>query len=118
MIYTYEFYKENNLWYIDFPEYIKKGGSKSDLLMVRGADTMLEQLSDGKRIELTFSASVIPYAHIKLTKLFGDPWGATYMTNRKEITKMVWLCNVTKAVMGGHPKNIYIYVNDPKESHN
>jgi hypothetical protein len=116
MIFTYDFYKEKGMWYIDFPQYIANGGSKSDLLMVRGADTMLEKLSGGKRVELTFSADVIPYADIKLTKLFGDPWGATYKTNRKDLAKLVWLCNVTKVVMGGHPKNIYIYVNNKKES--
>lgn len=117
-IYTYEFYKENGLWYIDFPEYINKGGKKADLLMVRGADTMLEKLSDGKRISLTFSAQPIPYANIKLTKFLQDPWGATYTTNRKDICRLVWLCNVTKHVMGTHPKEIYIYVNNQEESSN
>ena len=118
MIYTYEFYKENGLWYIDFPAYIEAGGKKADLLMVAGADTMLEKLSDGKRVKLTFSADDLPGASIKLTKIIGDPFGATYKTNRKDITRFVWLCNVTKVVMGNHPKNIFIYVHNQKERSN
>lgn len=116
MIYNYDFYKEDGKWYIDYPEYIANGGKKADLLMVAGADTMLENLSDGKRISLTFSASPMSHASIKLTKILQDPWGATYKSNRKEISRFVWLCNVTRVLMGTHPKEIYIYVNNQEES--
>lgn len=118
MIYTYEFYKENNSWYIDYPEFIANGGNKENLLMVRGADTMLEHFSQEGRVKLTFSNSHLPTHQIKLTKLIGDPFGATYRTNRPDICRFVWLCNVTKAIMGNHPKHIYINVLNKEESIN
>ncbi len=111
MQYTYSFYKEGQKWYIDFPEYIERGGSKSDLLMVMGADKMLDKLSeDGVEITLRFSDKAMPDSEIRLKKLFSDPWGATYKTNKPKMVKLVWLCNVTKVVMGNHPEEIYVRV--------
>ena len=41
------FYKENGIWYIDLPEFIEQGlGTKANLMMVDGADTFLDFLSD------------------------------------------------------------------------
>jgi len=108
MIYNYDFYKENGSWYIDFPEYIANGGNKSDLLMVMGADKMLDLVSENtNQVNLDFSSEPIDGADITLKKFIGDPWGATYTTNSKKI-KFVWLCNVTKVVMGNHPEKIYV----------
>ena len=108
MIYKYPFYKEDNKWYIDFPQYIANGGQKSDLLMVAGADKMLDVLSDNTdNITLEFSAEKFDSPDIVLKKFIGDPWGATYTTNSKRV-KVVWLCNVTKVVMGNHPERIYV----------
>jgi hypothetical protein len=45
MKYTYSFYKEDQKWHIGFPAYIAQGGSKSDLLMVAGADMGLIVIS-------------------------------------------------------------------------
>ena len=40
----HRFYKENKIWYIDLPEFLEKGlGTKSNLMMVAGADTLLDQ---------------------------------------------------------------------------
>lgn len=108
MIYNYDFYKEDGRWYIDFPQYIANGGNKSDLLMVAGADKMLDVISDNtERVNLEFSDQPLGGSDIILKKLIGDPWGATYRTNSKKV-KLVWLCNVTKVVMGKHPELIYV----------
>ena len=108
--YTYSFYKEDQKWYIDFPAYIEHGGAKADLQMVAGADKMLDKLSNGKEVTLNFSSEPIEGADIKLKKLFGDPWGATYRSNKPKMVKLVWLCNVTQVVMGNHPEEIYLRV--------
>lgn len=54
---TIDFVKENELWYVDLPEFIELGiGEKGNLLMVAGADTFLEMNSDGKsRVTVTIS---------------------------------------------------------------
>jgi hypothetical protein len=78
--------------------------------MVAGADKMLDKLSNGKEVTLNFSSEPIEGANIKLKKLFGDPWGATYRSNKPRMVKLVWLCNVTQVVMGNHPEEIYLRV--------
>ena len=54
------FYKENGTWYIDLPEFLEAGlGTKANLMMVAGADTLLDELSDnGNRVTLAFSDSI------------------------------------------------------------
>jgi hypothetical protein len=45
---TIRFVKEENLWYVDLPEFIEQGyGLKANLLMVAGADEFLELSSNG-----------------------------------------------------------------------
>ncbi len=43
----YRFYKEDNNWFIDMPDYIAAGGEKDDLQMVMGADEFLEFYANG-----------------------------------------------------------------------
>lgn len=111
MIHTYRFYKEENRWYIDFPEFIASGGTYGELLMVAGADSMLDFLSGkGDSVVLDFSEAELPNYKIKLRKIISDPFGASYISNISDV-RFVWLCNVTKVIMNGiHPKRIYVRV--------
>ncbi|NBT16576.1 MAG: hypothetical protein EBS95_09565 [Chitinophagia bacterium] len=107
---TFDFYKDNTGWYIDFPAFIEQGlGTKGDLAMVSGADTMLDYLSDGQpRVMLTFSNMEPAVARFHLRMIHHNQWGATYATSVAEVP-FVWLCNVTKVVFGGaHPREIYV----------
>jgi len=99
-------------WYIDLPEYIKAGGKKADLEMVRGADILLDYVSEGKRrVKLRVSEELDFENHIHLFKYDEDGTGAYYQ-NSEIIDLDVWLCNVTKYVFGGyHPEEIYIEYN-------
>lgn len=109
-IHQFDFYKDSTGWYIDFPEYIQMGyGTKVDLAMVSGADTMLDYLSKGtSRINLIFSNHELVDTQIDLKMLAKNQWGATYKTNHETIPQ-VWLCNVTKLFFNGsHPYRIYI----------
>ncbi len=106
----FDFYKDSTGWYIDFPEYINLGyGTKADLAMVSGADTMLDYLSQGNpRINLTFSDNELMDAKVYLIMVARNQWGATYKTNHNNIPQ-VWLCNVTKLFFDGkHPPKICI----------
>ena len=51
------FYKEEVLWYIDLPEFLDAGlGTKANLMMVAGADILLDKLSkNGDKITLQIS---------------------------------------------------------------
>jgi hypothetical protein len=107
---TFDFYKDNTGWYIDFPAFIEQGlGSKADLAMVSGADTMLDYLSDRQpRVTLTFSNIEHALSRFHLRMIHHNQWGATYATNVAEVP-FVWLCNVTKVVFGGaHPREIFV----------
>ena len=107
---SFDFYKDDSGWYIDFPEFIEQGlGTKGDLVMVSGADQMLDYLGSGSdRVALTFSNCEMSGARFHLKMFAHNGWGATYKTNINAVPQ-VWLCNVTKVVFGGkHPINIYV----------
>jgi hypothetical protein len=127
MKFTKRFYKENEIWYIDLPEFLEAGlGTKANLMMVAGADLMLDILSNnGDDIVITFADEPSDNVEHTLTKqrigldkqllaLIGHApvdYGAYY--NWKENNNQsVWLCPVTEYVFqGGYPKNIYVSVN-------
>lgn len=126
MIVSKRFYKENKLWYIDLPEFLEAGlGTKNNLLMVDGADTLLDILSNNSdSVQVQFGNEEFEgYTH-KLDKLIigmnkdlldavghaAVSYGAYYNVNEIE-GHTVWLCPVTEYVFGGHyPENIYLKV--------
>ena len=122
-ILKHRFYKDEQGWFIDLPEFIEAGlGTKANLAMVCGADTLLDQLSEGKNeVIMTFSDEPFKDAE-KLTKVrmgadidelekYGHPiqFGAYYYS--QERNHELWLCPVTVYVFGGYyPTDIYINV--------
>ena len=106
------FYKDNEGWFIDLPEFIEqKLGTKGNLAMVAGADKMLDHLSEkGTGITLEISESPFDGADGQLTKFGICPYGENYTFSCPTVKNFkVWLCPVTKYVFGGkYPKNIYI----------
>lgn len=109
-----KFYKENDgRWYIDLPEWT---GSKADLEMVCGADTLLDKLShQGK--EVVCKVSEIPVENFELLEFIREAqeWqnGAFYRIRSicgENFNLQVWLCNVTRFVFGYFPRKIYLSV--------
>lgn len=111
----HKFYKEENSWYIDLPDYL---GNKFDLAMVMGADTMLDYISDGNDIvmlNISHSDDEIPIEYSNKLEYLHDAKdivgeGAFYaMKNydNKDVMLHIWLCDVTKFVFGDFPKIIY-----------
>ena len=122
---TKRFYKQSGLWYIDLPEFLNAGlGTKNNLLMVEGADTFLDMLSNnGKEITIKFSSTPfrgytneLKKIRMGLNKQLLDAighapvdYGAYYKTVNENHT--LWLCPVAEYVFqGGYPKNIFIKV--------
>ena len=125
---TLSFYKENKLWYADLPEFLALGlGTKANLLMVDGADTFLDLLSNnGTRV--TVKLSTQPFAnhstHLEkikiglnqelLDKIGHAPvdYGAYYNVKKyqnKAFQHTLWLCPVAEYVFHGeYPTNIYL----------
>jgi hypothetical protein len=123
---TKRFYKENDIWYIDLPEFLEAGlGTKQNLMMVAGADLMLDNLSNnGTEITLTFadepfegSQNTLHKKRIgldkKLLALIGHApvdYGAYYDWKEND-NQSVWLCPVTEYVFqGGYPDTIYVSI--------
>ena len=110
----HRFYREGGGWYIDLPEYLEGGGSKGDLAMVAGADTMLDIVA-GDNKEVTLQINIQPFDgsdELVLTQLC-DPMmgGGYYFMNRfegKEVGQSMWLCDVTTFVFGYMPERIYV----------
>jgi hypothetical protein len=67
---TYKFLKEGKEWFIDLPAYLEQGGSKRDLQMVEGADTMLDRIAgNNTEVVLNIDRTNFPGAdELKLTE--------------------------------------------------
>lgn len=99
-----EYYKDALRWFIVYPEW---KGSKDDLEMVEGADILLDILSDNtKNIELEVSTDEILSYKLELVSIC-EYDGAYYSYNYQ----IIWLCNVTKFVLGDFPEVIYFRIN-------
>jgi hypothetical protein len=105
------FYKEpSNRWFVDLPEW---EGSKDELEMVMGADTMLDIISEGyNKVSLVLSLEPFEECDI-LEKVEDTPGigGALYIMKSykgSEYNLKLWLCEVTRFVFGNLPENIYI----------
>ena len=108
----HSFYKDNQGWFIDLPEFIEKGfGTKSNLAMVAGADKMLDRLSEGGNgITLEIGETPFDGAEATLKKSGFCLYGENYIFSSDKVKEFkVWLCPVTKYVFGGkYPATIYI----------
>ena len=130
LLQTFSFYKENSNWYADLPEFLEAGlGTKNNLLMVDGSDTLLDFLS-GNASAVTINISTTAFTgyntvlvkegfgmNIGLLNAIGHApvnYGAYYnMSHFKELcfSHRLWLCPVTEYVFGGsYPDEIYIQV--------
>jgi hypothetical protein len=114
------------MWYIDLPEFLEAGlGNKNNLLMVDGADTLLDILSlHSNSVMVEFGNEPFQdYTH-KLNKLIIGmnkqlldnighapvDYGAYYTVEQLD-NHQLWLCPVTEYVFGGgYPENIYLRV--------
>lgn len=103
---TFTFYKEGRLWYIDLPEWT---GDKKDLLMVAGADKLMDKLSNGGRtVSLTISEDdPLESGFDKMKKIMNTPpfGGAMYSTKYWPI----WLCKVTAFIFNGKMPEVLYY---------
>lgn len=103
---TMRFYKEHGLWYADVPKW---PGPKAMLLMVDGADTFLDFLSEpDEEITLSLSLDPVPGYH-RLDYVHPHPAGdgAYYLTYMKGEPHKLWLCGVTEFVFGYMPEEIW-----------
>jgi hypothetical protein len=103
------FYKEKSKkWYADIPEWT---GRKSALQMIAGADKLLDLIAKGRNeVFLHYSENKIKDSDVLNFKRKCWFNGADYKLNNlvgQEVDLKVWLCNVTKFVMGDFPKTIY-----------
>ena len=124
--------EEDGRWYIDLPEYIESGvGTKSNLEMVGGADTLLSKLAEGKsEITLKFTDESFDDHHVHLIRssdygyepeLIDEPefdaggWYHYYDKKKwyefKPNANTVWLCPVTLYLFNNiYPENIFIQI--------
>jgi hypothetical protein len=100
-----EFINLSNRWFINIPY----EGDINDLQMVDGADELLDEIAEGRRIiriVVTTSDSISKPDYI-LEKIKEDNMGGTYTIIGD--VKQLWLCNVTKLIFENFPNKIYIY---------
>ena len=110
----HKFVREGSGWYIDLPEYLEQGGSKGDLAMVAGADTMLDAIAgEDDSVTLLLDTQPFPGAdELSLTQVCEPAMGGGYYLLKefegKVISHNMWLCDVTTFVFGTLPPKIFI----------
>lgn len=129
----HKFYKDNEGWFIDLPEFLEAGlGTKGNLAMVLGADTFLDRLTSlfsttggyHKDNEVTLQLDENEFdgydgifdnlgfdQPTEELEAVGHPiqMGGYYIETK--LRHQIWLCPVTIYVFGGHyPKRIYYRV--------
>lgn len=104
---SFKFVRENDYrWFAVIPEW---QGSKEDLEMVMGADTMLDYIAQEKNeVVLTLSEEEFKGYDYLLNFLEEAYDGGIYHLTGKNVDFAVWLCDVTKFVFGCFPSKIYI----------
>lgn len=93
-------------WFVHLSVY---PGLPDDLEMVMGADTLCERIDTKKTGYITVRVSDEPLNDEELVLNFvenTDDLGAWYKLEKFDLD--VWLCNVTKYVLGYFPQSIYI----------
>ena len=123
---TKRFYKQNNLWYVDLPDYIEAGlGSYNNLLMVDGSDEFLDILSNhGNAISLKLETTLFETAQYTLvSERLGMNLGVLDRVGHAQVdygmyyqipelsNHRMWLCPVTEYVFeGAYPDKIWVEV--------
>lgn len=125
---TLSFKKENSIWFADLPAFLDAGlGTKANLMMVDGADTFLDYVSNNQnhatlKISTSFfegSDAVLNKIRIGLNQGLLDQighakvdYGAYYHVEKFKgiaINHQLWLCPVTEYVFEGtYPETIFI----------
>ena len=99
-------------WYVCLPEW---KGSRSALLMVAGADVVLEELSEGKS-EITLLVSINPLDGISGKPIYScrktskDEFGSGDYVIKELNNRPIWLCSILSFVFGKAPDYIYFTV--------
>ncbi len=113
-MHQHRFIHEGKEWFIDLPAFLEQGGSKADLQMVSGADTMLHVIA-GDDAEVTLLMDTQPFAgadELVLTELCDPILGGGYYHLKsfegKEVAQDMWLCEVTRFVFNDIPPKIFV----------
>ena len=128
-IHVMAFINEDGIWFADLPHFLEEGlGTRDDLIVVDGADTFLDLLSEGRpSITLKLSANIFPGYVFLMSKvrmelgrelpdqvgLASIDYGAYYQVTslQENVNKhQLWLCPVTEFVFGNYPLQIYAAV--------
>lgn len=101
---TVKFYKwESGEWFVDYPDW---KGDQWELEMVQGADIMLDILSNGDK-EVSVELSVLS-GDYKLSRRHKESGGRWYHIVGEDIAMEIWLCHVTKHMLGEFPRVMYL----------
>lgn len=102
------FYRDENRWFADLPEWIENGGDRDDLEMILGADEWLDIIYNNEE-SVILNLSITPLRN-KIVLNQADDAGGVYIAheyNEEIVNHVLWLCAVTKFVFGEFPETIY-----------
>lgn len=56
----FRFYRDQEGWFIDLPDYLEKGGAKADLKIVKGVEDLLRLLAHGEK-KVILRVDLLPF---------------------------------------------------------
>lgn len=111
---TFTFYKQDDCWYIDLPEYLKQGGAKEDLQLRAGTDKLLKRFARSRN-QVTLAIDTEPFEGADVLELaelrHDEKGGAIYRMvtiNGQQHVANFWICDIALFVFGDMPEKIYI----------
>jgi hypothetical protein len=112
-MYTVIYYKIGNRWYLDFPEYIEKGGEAEDLERVGAFHDFLEMASKGEEtICFHMDTKLFEGADVfELTGSTGEKTGGYYQISSyqgKAVDYELWFNTVIYSDQKELPQTIYL----------
>lgn len=109
----YTFRKEDDHWYIDLPEYLEQGYSKTDLALVEGTHKLLNTIAQGGN-EITLQLSTDRFEGSDVLELQehceAPRGGAIYLMEGcqgRQMDMLLWICDIALLVFGDMPQQIY-----------
>ncbi len=108
-----DFYKRDNRWFADLPQFAPLGVTEDDCEMVAGADAWLDIIAQGEdTVSLRLEEHDFANAEMLQLETLDDFYdGATYrICSWRGIDYnhlCLWLCPVTLLVFGKYPMRIY-----------
>jgi hypothetical protein len=112
--YAFTFFRKENRWFLNVPEFLLLGSSASELEMTDDVPQLLDVFSDRHNsVSLRIETEPFPGADmLELAEICAAPVGGAHYLVRschgRRLRKKVWICDLSLCLFGDLPPVLYI----------